>query len=146
MAQKKIIWSETAARQRRSILEYWLQRNQSNAYSIKLLRLSNAKANQIAGNPMLYKTASFPNTHVATMGHFSLFYKITDEAILITAFWDNRQDPKKLLELLRRNTAREAKDIFLTDQLDVEALVCNPQAQIIVTFLARDVAPRTQPS
>lgn len=101
MAEKKIIWTETAARQRRSILEYWLQRNQSNSYPLKLLRLSNEKANRIAANPMLYKPADFPNTRVPSMGHYSIFYKVTDEAILITAFWDNRQDPKKLLELLR---------------------------------------------
>ena len=108
MAQKKIIWTETAARQRRSILEYWLQRNQSNAYPVKLLRLSNEKANKIAANPMLYKTVDFPNTRVATMGHFSLFYQVTDETILITAFWDNRQDPKNLLELLK---ARHSKEV-----------------------------------
>ena len=101
MAQKKIIWTETAARQRRSILEYWLQRNQSPTYSLKLLRLSNEKANLIAENPLIYKTAEFPDTHVAAMGHFSLFYKITDNAIVITAFWDNRQDPKELLKLLK---------------------------------------------
>jgi plasmid stabilization system protein ParE len=101
MAQKKIIWTETAARQRRSILEYWLQRNQSNAYPLKLLRLSNEKASQIATNPMLYKTADFPDTRVAAMGHFSLFYKVTVETIVITAFWDNRQDQKKLIEILK---------------------------------------------
>lgn len=101
MAQKKIIWTETAARQRRSILEYWLQRNQSPTYSLKLLRLSNEKVNLIAENPLIYKTAEFPDTHVAAMGHFSLFYKITDNAIVITAFWDNRQDPKELLKLLK---------------------------------------------
>jgi len=100
MAQRKIIWTETAARQRRSILEYWLQRNQSPTYSLKLLRLSNEKANLIAENPLIYKATEFPNTHVVAMGHFSLFYKITDDVIIITAFWDNRQDPKKLLELL----------------------------------------------
>ena len=100
MAERKIIWTETAARQRRSILEYWLQRNQSPAYSLKLLRLSNEKANLIAENPMIYKAAEFPDTHVAALGHFSLFYKITESAIIITAFWDNRQDPKELLKLL----------------------------------------------
>lgn len=100
MAQKKIIWTETAARQRRFILEYWLQRNQSNEYPLKLLRLSNEKANQIAINPMLYKAADFPNMRVATMGHYSLFYKITGDTIIITAFWDNRQDPSELLKLL----------------------------------------------
>lgn len=101
MAQKKIIWTETAAQQRRSILEYWLQRNQSPTYSLKLLRLSNEKADKVAVNPLFFKVAEFANTRVAAMGHFSLFYKITDEAIIITAFWDNRQDPKKLLELLK---------------------------------------------
>ncbi len=101
MAQKKIIWTDTAARQRRSILEYWIQRNQSTTYSLKLLRLSNEKANLIADNPLLYKAAEFPNTHVASMGHFSLFYKILEDAIVINAFWDNRQDPKELLKLLK---------------------------------------------
>jgi hypothetical protein len=74
MAQKKIIWTETAARQRRSILEYWFQRNQSPTYSLKLLRLSNEKANLIAENPLIYKAAEFPDTHVAAMGHFSILY------------------------------------------------------------------------
>jgi hypothetical protein len=63
--------------------------------------LSNEKANLITENPLIYKAAEFPDTHVAAMGHFSLFYKITDSAIIITAFWDNRQDPKELLKLLR---------------------------------------------
>ena len=101
MAERKVIWTETAARQRRYILEYWISRNQSNNYPIKLLRLSNEKANQIAADPLIYKTSEFPDTRVATMGHFSLFYKTTEEAIIIMAFWDNRQDPKKLLELLK---------------------------------------------
>ena len=101
MAERKIIWTETAARQRRSILEYWLQRNQSPTFSLKLLRLSNEKANLIAENPLIYKAAEFPDTRVAALGHFSLFYKITDSAIIITAFWDNRQDPKELLKLLK---------------------------------------------
>lgn len=101
MAQRKIIWTETAARQRKSILEYWLHRNQSPTYSLKLLRLSNEKTNLIAENPLVYKAAEFPDTYVAAMGHFSFFYKIADDAIIITAFWDNRQDPKELLKLLK---------------------------------------------
>jgi toxin YoeB len=75
MAQKKVIWTETAARQRRSILEYWVQRNQSSTYSLKLLRLSNEKANQIAEDPLIYKAAEFPDTHVAAMGILVYFIK-----------------------------------------------------------------------
>jgi hypothetical protein len=101
MAQRQIIWTETAASQRRFVLDYWLQRNQSSNYPLKLLRLSNEKANLIAGNPLTYTATEFPDTRMAAMGHFSLFYKITDSAIIITAFWDNRQNPKKLRELLK---------------------------------------------
>lgn len=50
---------------------------------------------------MLYKEAAFPGTRVASMGHFSLYFKVTANAILITAFWGTRQDPKKLLEALK---------------------------------------------
>ena len=100
MAGRKVIWTETAAKQRRLILEYWLQRNQSPTYPLKLLELSNEKAEIIAEDPLIYKTAEFPNMRVAAMGHFSLFYKTTDDTVIVTAFWDNRQDPKKLLELL----------------------------------------------
>ena len=107
MAERKVIWTETAARQRRYILEYWLNRNKLSTYSVKLLRLSNEKANRIASDPMIYKTSEFPDTRVAAMGHFSLFYKTTDEAVIITAFWDNRQDPKKLLELLKASHGKE---------------------------------------
>ena len=107
MAQKKIVWTETAALQRRSILEYWLQRNQSNKYPLKLLRLSNEKAKQIAANPILYKASDFPDMRVAAMGHYSLFYKITTDTIIITAFWDNRQNPAKLLKLLKALHGKE---------------------------------------
>jgi len=34
------------------------------------------------------------------MGNFSIYYKITVDSIIVTAFWDNRQSSKKLLEIL----------------------------------------------
>ena len=36
------------------------------------------------------------------MGHFSLFYKLVDDKLIITAFWDNRQDPWKLLKEIQK--------------------------------------------
>ena len=35
------------------------------------------------------------------MGHFSTFYKVTEDKLIVTAFWDNRQDPKKLIKIIR---------------------------------------------
>lgn len=72
-------------------------------YVEKLIRLTAKQIKIIANNPFLYKKADFPNTHVAAMGHFNIFYKITDDLLIITAFWDNRQYPKKLVETLNKN-------------------------------------------
>jgi len=102
MAYKKIVWTETAANQRNNILKYWAKRNKSNTYSLKLLKLNNDKTQQIAQNPNIYRQSDFPETRIASMGHFSICYKIEENAIIITAFWDNRQDPKKLLQELKK--------------------------------------------
>ena len=102
MAHKKIVWTETAARQRNSILEYWVEHNNSKTYSLKLLELSDHKTKLIAKNPELYPKSEYTDTRVTTLGHFSIYYKIKKDTIIVTAFWDNRQDPKKLLELLRK--------------------------------------------
>ncbi len=47
---------------------------------------------------------SFPNSRMAAMGHFSLIYQVTESRIIITAFWDNRQDPKNLYEMLKKGS------------------------------------------
>lgn len=101
MAKRTVVWTETAARQRREILKYWVKRNGSTIYAEKLIKLTASQIKSILSNPLLFKKADYPNTHESAMGHFSIYYKITPEHIIITAFWDNRQDPKSLLEILK---------------------------------------------
>ena len=36
MAKRKIVWTETAAKQRRDVLKYWTERNKSTTYAEKL--------------------------------------------------------------------------------------------------------------
>ena len=104
MAKRNVIWTRTADIQFVGILEYWANRNKSNTYSKKLLQLVSKRTKQIAKNPLIYKEADFKNTRVASLGNFSIFYKVTNEEIIITAFWDNRQNPKKLLKVLENKT------------------------------------------
>jgi len=100
MAKRLVVWTETAARQRREILKYWTQRNGSTTYAEKLIDLTAKQIKVILKHPEAFKQADFPDTRESAMGHFSIFYKVTYKHLLITAFWDNRQDPKKLLELI----------------------------------------------
>ncbi len=101
MARRNVVWTKTADIQFVGILEYWVKRNKSTTYSKKLIKLVSERTNQIAESPLIYKNAEFKDTRVASLGNFSIFYKITDTEINVTAFWDNRQDPKKLLKILK---------------------------------------------
>ncbi len=101
MAKRTIVWTKTADIQFVGILEYWLKKNRSSSYSKKLIHLVSKLTEQIADNPFLYKPTNFKNTRVAPLGNFSIYYKFTTKKLIILAFWDNRQEPLKLLELLK---------------------------------------------
>ncbi|MEH6657684.1 type II toxin-antitoxin system RelE/ParE family toxin [Leeuwenhoekiella marinoflava] len=100
MAKRNVIWTRTADIQLVGILEYWVKRNKSNTYSKKLVKLVSERTKQIADEPLIYKATDFKDIRIASMGNFSIYYKVADKEITITAFWDNRQSPKKLLEIL----------------------------------------------
>ncbi len=100
MAERNVIWTRTADIQFVGILGFWVKKNKSNIYSKKLVKLVSKRTKQIAENPLLYKKTDFKNIRVASLGNFSINFKITDKEIIITSFWDNRQDPKKLLRIL----------------------------------------------
>ncbi len=102
MAKRNVVWTRTADIQFVGILEYWLKRNKSNTYSKKLLKLVTKQTAQIAQQPFIYKNTDFKDIRVAYLENFSIYYKVYEKEIIITAFWDNRQDPKKLLEILER--------------------------------------------
>ncbi len=101
MAKRTVVWTRTADIQYAGILQFWVDKNKSNTYSKKLIKRVSARTEQIAKNPFLYKSADFKNTRVASLGHFSIYYQVLENKIIVTAFWDNRQDSKKLMEILK---------------------------------------------
>jgi plasmid stabilization system protein ParE len=103
MAKRNVIWTRTADLQFVGILEYWVKRNKSSAYSIKLVNLVSERTNQIAKTPLAYKSTNFKNVRVASLGNYSIYYKVLENDLIISAFWDNRQNPKNLLKLLESN-------------------------------------------
>jgi plasmid stabilization system protein ParE len=101
--QKRLIveWTTTAERQFFDILDYWVQRNKSGSYSEKLAEVVWERTSFIAKNPFSFVQTKFPDTRKTSLGHFYIYYKVTQTKVIITAFWDNRQDPKKLYDLLK---------------------------------------------
>ena len=101
MVKRTVVWTVTAARQRREVLKYWTRHNGATRYAEKLISITASQIQIILHHPESFKSTTYEGTRESAMGHFSIYYKLTKEKLIITAFWDNRQDPKKLLELIR---------------------------------------------
>ncbi|MCK5470887.1 MAG: type II toxin-antitoxin system RelE/ParE family toxin [Cyclobacteriaceae bacterium] len=102
MAQLKVIWTNTAYKQRNLIFNYWNKRNGNNNYSKKLLIKINQRVKHISIFPEIGKQVDFKNTRAVSLGHFSILYQIQNDSIIVTAFWDNRDDPEKLVKMLKK--------------------------------------------
>lgn len=103
MARLKIFWTSTAVKQRNHIFKYWNERNKSTAYSKKLSKIINERINFLKTYPQMGKNTDVSNTRAISLGHYSILYRKVKSNIIITGFWDNRQDPIKLLEFLKEN-------------------------------------------
>lgn len=101
MVKCNVVWTKTADIQFVGVLEYWVNRNKSNTYPKKLIKLVSQKTTLISELPFLGKLANFKNFRMVALDNFSIYYIVTDNQIIISAFWDNRQDPKKLLKILQ---------------------------------------------
>jgi len=101
VVKRNIVWTRTADVQFVGILEYWVKINKSNSFSKKFLKLVTERTLQISEKPFIYKSTDFKDVRVASLRNFSMYYKVTDEQIIVTAFWDNRQNSKKLLKILQ---------------------------------------------
>ena len=102
MDKLKIFWTKNAIKQRNYVLEYWSKRNKSDTFSKKLYIKISERTSILKSHPEIGKEVNFPNTRTISMGHYSIFYKFQENKIIITAFWDNRQDPNQLLDFLKQ--------------------------------------------
>ena len=102
MAKRSVVWTETAKMQRREILKYWTLKTGSTKYAEKLIALIKERIEIISNHPESCKLSEYSQTREAAMGNFSIYYKIFKTEIIITSFWDNRQDPSELLNLLTK--------------------------------------------
>lgn len=98
---KKVTWTDTAKISRENILEYWINRNKSYNYSIKLNKFFNNSAIQIGENPFSGIEIMNNIYRGKLIKKYYLIYKILENHIEIHLIWDTRQNPKKLLQFLK---------------------------------------------
>ena len=97
----KVYWTSTAVKQRNYIFKYWNKRNKNTSFSNRLNARIQERVKLLKTYPFLGKITVFKNTRTVSLGHYSIFYKPTESSIIITGFWDNRQDPKNLILFLK---------------------------------------------
>mgnify|MGYP005992916951 CR=1 FL=1 len=101
MAKLTLHWTKTALAQRNHIFSYWNKRNKSIEYSKRLLSVINERTHIILSFPKIGREVENSQHFTIPLEHYSIFYKIVGAKIIITAFWDNNQNPKKLLKILK---------------------------------------------
>ena len=98
---KKVIWSPRAQEEYISTLEYWIEHNDSSTYSNKIIdeveRIEQRILDFPIAHTIVYQTPEKEIRRVLILHNFSLFYQIFTDRIEIVFFFDNRNDPKKLI-------------------------------------------------
>ncbi|CAD0001175.1 MULTISPECIES: type II toxin-antitoxin system RelE/ParE family toxin [Flavobacterium] len=94
MAKKEIVWSSFAKLQLQNVIEYYLIRNESPTYSLKLLNEVEDLLDTLSNSELIGRLTSNKITRVISMKVYLIFYEINENQIQIVSFWDNRQDIK----------------------------------------------------
>lgn len=98
---KQVVWSPRAQKDRKNILNYWRQRNGSTTYSRKLNFLFKEAVSIIRKFPNIGRPTVQQNVRVKVVRDYLIIYEDTATTIYILTIWDNRQNPDKLVVLLK---------------------------------------------
>lgn len=78
------------------ILDYWIERNKSKNYSIKLNKLFDKSINNLADFPEQGKKSDYKNIRIKIVRHYLIFYLIKEDYLEIVRIWDARRNPKSI--------------------------------------------------
>jgi plasmid stabilization system protein ParE len=98
MDQKEVIWSIKAKEELYTILDFYINRNGSSTYSLRLLSESEDITELLKNNHYLGRLTENRITRVIVKDAYLIFYEIGKNYIEIISFWDNRQDSDKRID------------------------------------------------
>ncbi len=96
MAQREIIWSPRAKLDLFLLLEFYYERNGTKTYSRKLNSNLRKSIRLLLKYPEIGVRTDIQGLRNLVHGDYSIFYKISMDAIEIVTICYNRQDPDKL--------------------------------------------------
>ena len=94
MAKFKVEWSIEARLDLLDILNFYVVRNQSAAYTKKLNSKINNSVKLIDRQPLIGIQTDIETVRAFISGDYQIIYEIIDSTILISMIWDCRRDPE----------------------------------------------------
>lgn len=98
---KQVIWSLQAQSDRKEILNYWILRNRSKAYSKKLNLLIRKAVKLISLYPYIGAKTHLENVKAKVVRDYLIIYQITESRIEILSIWDTNRNPEELKNRLQ---------------------------------------------
>ncbi|MBE4949872.1 type II toxin-antitoxin system RelE/ParE family toxin [Chryseobacterium culicis] len=95
MAKRKVIWTVKANKERKEILEYWILRNNSKIFSIKLNKLILYNVGLLADHPTIGRKTDVEKVRVKIVRDYLIFYEFSSSELIILSIWDGRRENKK---------------------------------------------------
>ncbi|WP_126653833.1 type II toxin-antitoxin system RelE/ParE family toxin [Chryseobacterium aureum] len=95
MAKRKVIWTVKANKERKEILEYWILRNNSKIFSIKLNKLILYNVGLLADHPTIGRKTDIEKVRVKIVRDYLIFYEFSSSELTILSIWDGRRENKK---------------------------------------------------
>ncbi|SEH38035.1 type II toxin-antitoxin system RelE/ParE family toxin [Chryseobacterium culicis] len=95
MAKRKVIWTVKANKERKEILEYWILRNNSKIFSIKLNKLILYNVGLLADHPTIGRKTDVEKVRVKIVRDYLIFYEFSSSELIILSIWDGKRENKK---------------------------------------------------
>lgn len=89
---RQIIWTKRAQQERKEILTFWNNRNQTPTYSRKLDELIKDSLRLIGKFPSIGKPTNKENVRVKILRNYHIIYQVTATEIIVLSIGDNRQN------------------------------------------------------
>ena len=93
---KKIIWSRKAQVELIEILGYWINRNKSNTFSIKLNELVDEQLKLLTENPKIGRKTDIENVYIKVIHKYLLYYELVENELHVLTIRHGSKNPKTL--------------------------------------------------
>lgn len=93
---RTIIWTKKARKELIEILQYWLDRNKSNTFSLRLNSLIKEQLNLVLDFPKSGRKTDIDNVYVKVIHSYLLYYELINENLYVLTIRHSRRNPKTL--------------------------------------------------